>query len=63
MAKKTEYRTTVYVGIVNGKEVNKTVRAKSKAELNKKINALKAEVQKGNDVYTTAYFGDWADKW
>lgn len=63
MAKKTEYRTTVYIGTVNGKEVNKTVRAKSKAELNKKVNALKNNVQCGKDVYTVAYFGDWADKW
>jgi len=63
MAKKTEYRTTVYVGIVNGKEVNKTVRAKSKAELNKKVNALKNNVIAGKDVYTVAKFGDWADKW
>lgn len=62
-AKKTTYRTTVYVGTINGKEVNKTVRAKSKSELKKKVNALKNDIIGGKDVYTIARFGDWADKW
>ncbi len=60
---KKSYRTTVHVGMQNGKPVRKTIRASSKTELNKKVNALKNEVQKGKDVYTAAYFGDWADKW
>ena len=60
---KKNYRTTVHVGMQNGKPVRKTIRASSKTELNKKVNALKNEVQKGKDVYTAAYFGDWADKW
>ena len=63
MSKKTEYRTTVHIGVINGKKVTKTVRAKTKSELNKKVNALKNNVQSGKDVYTVARFGDWADKW
>ena len=63
MATNKGYRASVYVGIINGKEVNKTVRAKTKSELNKKINALKNNLQGGKDVYTIARFGDWADKW
>ena len=60
---KQEFRTTVYVGTKNGKHIRKTVRANSKRELNKKVAQLKAEIEKGKDVYTIALFGDWADKW
>lgn len=63
MANKKEYRTTVYVGTENKKAIRKTVRAKSKKELNEKINKLKAQIDNGKDVYTRAYFGVWADKW
>ena len=63
MAKKKEYSTTVYTGTVNGVKQRKKVTAQSQRELNKKVNALKNEIQKGKDVYTAAYFGDWADKW
>lgn len=63
MANKNIYRTTVYVGKVNGKEIRKTVRAKTKRELNEKVRKLKNEIDNGKDVYTQAYFGVWADKW
>lgn len=63
MANKNIYRTTVYVGKVNGKEIRKTVRAKTKKELNEKVRKLKNEIDNGKDVYTQAYFGVWADKW
>lgn len=63
MAKKEKYEKWVYTGTVNGVKQKKHLTAKSQRELNKMVTALKNEVQKGNDVYTTAYFGDWADKW
>ena len=58
-----EYKTTVYVGTVNGKAVHKTVRAGSQRELNKKVSELKRDIAAGKDVYTNALFGDWAYKW
>lgn len=60
---KKQYTSSVYVGTVNGKPIRKFVRANSQRELNKKVNALKSEVAAGKDVYTTALFGQWADKW
>lgn len=63
MAANKGYRTSVYVGIINGKPKYKTVRAKTKSELNKKVNAVKNDIQGGKDVYSVARFGDWADKW
>lgn len=63
MNNKKQYRTTVYCGIVNGKEIKKTVRASSQRELNKKVSELKAELAAGKDIYTNALFGVWADKW
>ena len=63
MAKDKKYSTTVYVGIVNGKKVRKHITAASQRELNKKVNAIKNNVQRGKDVFTVARFGEWADKW
>lgn len=63
MANKNIYRTTVYVGKVNGKEIRKTVRAKTKRELNEKVRKIKNEIDNGKDVITKGYFGVWADKW
>lgn len=63
MNNKKQYRTTVYCGTVNGKEITKTVRASSQRELNKKVANIKAELAAGKDVYTNALFGVWADKW
>lgn len=63
MAKPKKYETTVYVGTVNGKKVRKHITAASQRELNKKVNAVKNNVQRGKDVFTVARFGDWADKW
>lgn len=63
MTSKKQYRTTVYCGTVNGKEITKTVRAPSQRELNKKVANIKAELAAGKDVYTNAHFGVWADKW
>ena len=57
------FRTTVYVGTVNGKKRRKTVTAKSKRELQRKVMELKLEVARGKDVYTTALFEQWAEKW
>ena len=65
MSKKNpkEYRKCVYVGRENGKQKTINVRAKSQQELNAKVNALKAEIQRGKDVYIKAYFDVWADLW
>ncbi|MCI9642254.1 MAG: site-specific integrase [Eubacterium sp.] len=63
MNNKKQYTTSIYVGTVNGKAQRKFIRANSQRELNKKVNALKSEVAAGKDVYTTALFGQWADKW
>ena len=41
MAANKGYRTSVYVGIINGQPKYKTVRAKTKSELNRKVNAIK----------------------
>ena len=57
------YRTTVYVGTVGGKKRRKTVTAKSKRELQKKVMELKLEVARGKDCYTQATFDQWAEKW
>ena len=57
------YRTTVYVGTVGGKKRRKTVTAKTKRELNRKVMELKLEVARGKDCYTQATFDQWADKW
>lgn len=58
-----EYRTSVYVGTVDGKKVRKTVRAKNQRELDKKVRELKNNFEKGKDLYTNATFGFWADRW
>lgn len=57
------YRTTVYVGTVGGKKRRKTVTAKTKRELQKKVMELKLEVASGKDCYTDATFDQWAEKW
>ena len=46
MAKPKKYETTVYVGTVNGKKVRKHITAASQRELNKKVNAVKNNVQR-----------------
>lgn len=58
-----EYKTTVYLGIIDGKKIRKTVRATSQRELDRKVRKLKSEVDAGKDCYTKATFGIWADKW
>lgn len=57
------YRTTVYVGTIGGKKRRKTVTAKTKRELNRKVMELKLEVARGKDCYTQATFDQWAEKW
>lgn len=57
------YRTTVYCGTVNGKQITKTIRANSQRELNQKVAQLKSEILNNKNVYDTAIFGEWADKW
>ena len=62
---KQNYRTTVYLGIVNGKKIRKTIRANSKRELNKKIKQAKQDSDNAvlrieNQDNT---FGKWAVKW
>lgn len=59
----SSFRTTVYVGTVGGKKRRKTVTAKSKRELQRKVMALKLEVARGKDCYTRATFDQWAEKW
>ncbi len=63
MATKKEYRTTVYIGIEDGKKIRKTVRANSKKELIDKVNQIKFNSQHYNNIYNKAIFGVWADKW
>ena len=63
MANKTQYRTTVYLGIVNGKKIRKTVRADTEKELNKKVVELKLNFNDKELIYSKAKFGEWADKW
>lgn len=57
------YRTTVYVGTVGGKKRRKTVTARTRRELDRKVMELKLEVARGKDCYTRATFDQWADKW
>lgn len=63
MAIKTEYKTTVYLGMVNGQKIRKTIRANSKKELDKMVMELKVNAGNKNLIYTKAKFGEWADKW
>lgn len=63
MTNKTKYRTTVYLGIVNGKKIRKTVRADTEKELDKKVIELKLIFNNKELVYSKAKFGEWADKW
>lgn len=63
MAEKKVFRTTVYLGTVNGKPKTKSVYAKSQKELDRKVADLKREVQDGKNAYDKATFGVWADKW
>lgn len=58
-----DYRTSVYVGTVDGKKVRKTVRAQTQRELDKKVRELKNNFEKGKDLHTNATFGFWADRW
>lgn len=58
-----EYRTSVYIGTVDGKKVRKTVRAQNQRELDKKVRELKNNVEKGKDLHTNATFGYWAGRW
>ena len=60
---RNDYRTTVYIGTVNGKKIYKTLCASSKAELDIKVSQYKVEKHNGKDVWTKAYFGQWSDKW
>lgn len=57
------FRTTVYVGTVGGKKLRKTVTAKTRRELDKKVMELKLEVARGKDCYSVATFDQWAEKW
>lgn len=65
MVTKQQYRTTVYLGTVNGKKIRKTIRAKSQRELNKKVKAVKLNLQ--NEILNMQRqdnsFGVWAYKW
>lgn len=61
--KKRTFRTSVYVGMVNGKQKTIEIRAETPKELKKKADETRADVKKGKDVYNKALFGDWADKW
>ena len=63
MDNKNDFRTTVYLGTIDGKPIRKCVRASSKEELQKKVIILKNEIAKTHDIYITAYFDEWADKW
>ena len=63
MKNSKDYRSSVYLGTVNGKKIIKTVRAHSQKELDKIIASLKYEAAAGKDVYNKATFGDWASKW
>ena len=62
MTNKT-YSTSVYCGMVNGKQITKHIRAYSQRELKQKVAELKAEISSNKNVYDTAIFGEWADKW
>lgn len=57
------FRTSVYLGTVNGKKKYKSLYAKSKKELDQKVRKVKAEIEAGKNAYTKATFSVWADKW
>lgn len=63
MAEKKTYRTSVYIGTVDGKEIKKTVRANNQRELDKKVRDLKRAVELGKDLRSDSTFSSWADKW
>lgn len=60
---KNEYRTSVYVGTVDGQKKRKTVRAATQRELDKKVRELKDAFEKGKDLHSNSTFGFWANRW
>ncbi|MBR6609849.1 MAG: hypothetical protein IKK99_06500 [Oscillospiraceae bacterium] len=54
------YRTSVYDSNTGRR---KSVRASSPEELKKKVAEVKAQISRGEDLFTTANFRDWTDKW
>lgn len=60
---KNEYRTSVYVGTVDGQKKRKTVRAATQRELDKKVRELKEAFEQGKDLHSDSTFGYWAERW
>lgn len=65
MVTNQQYRTTVYLGIVDGKKIRKTIRANSQRELNRKVKQAKLNSQ--NDILDLSKqnntFDVWSMKW
>lgn len=60
---KRDYRTSVYIGVINGKPKRKTLRANSQKELDEKVADLKRSIENGKNAYDKAIFSTWAKKW
>ena len=65
MPTKQQYRTTIYLGIIDGKKIRKTIRAKSKKELNKKVaeERLKLNSSHNSRHKVDNTFGNWSKRW
>lgn len=58
-----KFRTTVYIGTVNGKKIRKAVSADSKQELDLKVKRIKKQYKNGFSSRQKNTFGLWAAKW
>lgn len=58
-----KYSTTVYLGMVDGKQKNKKITASSQRELKRKVLQAQMDVLQKKDCYSDATFGIWAEKW
>lgn len=58
-----QFRTSVYLGTVDGKKIIKTVRGKNKKDLNKKVQLIKNDFYKYQLEYRSDNFNKWSQKW
>lgn len=60
---KNKKKKTLEAWVYISKGKTKHIRASSQKELDRMRREIEAQRDAGKDVYSTAYFGDWADKW
>ena len=57
------FQTTVYIGSVDGKRIQKHIRANSEQELRKKKREIERLRDQGKDLFSVSTFDHWADRW